>query len=96
MRTILWPMVWSCKTYAFKNLDYIYDPFSRLFPKWTYNKFTIFSVSLRDQSSIEKKYLKKTKTFIPNILFFILSIYFNICTKVLVLLEVNEHSELMA
>lgn len=72
------------------------DPFSRLFPKWTYNKFTIFSVSLRDQSSIEKKYLKKTKTFIPNILFFILSIYFNICTKVLVLLEVNEHSELMA
>lgn len=55
-----------------------------------------FSVSLRDQSSIEKKYLKKNKTFIPNILFFILSIYFNICTKVLVLLDVNEHSELMA
>lgn len=28
-----------------------------------------FSVSLRDQSSIEKKYLKKNKTFIPNIFF---------------------------
>lgn len=88
-------MVWSCKTYAFKNLDYIPIHFPDFFPSELTTNSQFFS--LIERSILYwKKIFKKKQNIYSKYIFFILSIYFNICTKVLVLLEVNEHSELMA